>query len=306
MTQVTGGRLAGLHYGIMRTAGVLTAPMKNRGMRVLARTLAPLFDPSDAAVVDLPDGLGKLRYRLNDRYWGGLASPRFHYEPDVFRVLRSTLREPAYFLDCGANIGLWSVMGAALTGPQRTVAVEAAPATFEQLVGNAELNANSFTPVQAALWSSAGETLRLVVHARRHAGNSLVNRDDVVGHDGYEAVSVPTTTLDALADEYFPDATLPVLVKLDVEGAEAAALEGADRLLRDRDVLLVYEDHGHDDTCQATRAVLERGLQPFIIQDKGFRPVSSVEEVRELKVDAVRGYNFAACKPGSALLARLS
>ncbi len=78
---------------------------------------------------------------------------------------------------------------------------------------------------------------------------------------------LPVTTL-ALRDLEIDG---PAVVKLDVEGAEIAAVEG----LGDMDAMLVYEDFPRQG-MKVTRYLLERGWKLFT---DTFRPIRSVEQV---------------------------
>jgi hypothetical protein len=120
-----------------------------------------------------------------------------------------------------------------------------------------------------------------------HAGASIANGSNFVG-------SVETITLDAVADEYL-NPTDPVIVKLDVEGAEIDALKGASKLLA-LGTLIIYEDHGMDASSAVTKFVLEDlGLNVYFLDhNRELRRVFSAEDASALKVNRKKGYNFLA------------
>ena len=79
------------------------------------------------------------------------------YEPDVRAALKHFLKPGATFVDCGSNIGYFSVLAGHIVGSQgRVVSIEAIPVTYRLLERN--LQANGFgRAVNCALVSAPGE-----------------------------------------------------------------------------------------------------------------------------------------------------
>jgi FkbM family methyltransferase len=241
------------------------------------------------AVVDV--GSATLTLPALDFYWARYFYASVEYEPEVAHALRllGAVR-PALLLDCGANYGLWSVRAAAGEfGAHQVVAVEASRSTFEYLARNVSEYRGR------ALWSAISDKVGEVsfddsaVHEARHITESGGNR-------------VPATTIDALSGD-----ASAVMIKLDVEGAEAAALAGATATLQRADVVFLYEDHGADFECLATRAVQKAGLVTYFLSDDGkVSRVHTLEDVRRHRPSKTVGYNFAAVTPRGAYDARLA
>lgn len=83
------------------------------------------------------------------------------------------------------------------------------------------------------------------------------------------------TTIDAMTDRHF----IPDFIKMDIEGAEADALAGAEATLAARMPHLIIEVHGHDVERQCI-AILERhGYRPHIVNPrrwlKEHRPIEN-------------------------------
>jgi hypothetical protein len=59
---------------------------------------------------------------------------------------------------------------------------------------------------------------------------------------------------------------------------------------------LIYEDHGKDATHAVTRFLIdELGLRVYSLADDGaFAPVTHIEMLDQIKMDARKGYNFVA------------
>jgi FkbM family methyltransferase len=301
-----GGALAALHLFCLRGLALFSRLAGGRGMQrctwILARRL---FGKRHNAILELRSG-GRLKIRLADGYWTRLLIPGYLYEPDIGSVLARVLAQPdVFFLDCGANIGYWSVVCSQLLPAGRILAVEASPPNYAQLAENAALNENRFQTVLSALWEREGEEAVIVSHELRHAGSSIVERRDKIGVAGYTEYTVPTATIDSLCARYVAGRAAKTVVKLDVEGAEIPALRGARNLFAHGQALLLYEEHGQDAECR---------VSDFVMTQLGFSvlhcgsharltPMRSLEEIRRLKTDIHAGYNFVAFPPGSSFAA---
>jgi FkbM family methyltransferase len=276
--------------------------MEHRGLGRTTWQLARFFDRDNSALLRIGDD-SFLRIHLDDGYWTALLDPQYRYESQMHEVLDAILTPETYFFDGGANIGYWSIL--VQNRARGVVAVEATPRTFERLQENAGLNGSQVTTRLGALWRADGEPLTIVTHARRHARSSVVTRRDEVGEGGYFAESVTSVTIDSLAGEYFSDASAPVILKLDVEGAEIAALEGAKRTFAERDVVVLYEDHGRDPSCGVSVYLADLGFKLFAFPSGASPEEVSPRQIAELKTEPKKGYNFAACEPESAFRDKL-
>jgi FkbM family methyltransferase len=179
------------------------------------------------------------------------------YEPAVTRFLRAELKPGDVVLDIGANIGLHS-LGAAkqlrdLGGDGRVIAFEPAADSLEKLRAAAECNklADLITLVPAAL----GERKH---KATLHADSRYDPADSGVRSlqaDGEVVQDVPVIRLDDWAREHSLE-RLDV-VKLDVEGSEAAALGGASRTLIRLQPRAVLVEDKRPDLRRRLHAVLD-------------------------------------------------
>jgi FkbM family methyltransferase len=146
-------------------------------------------------------------------------------EPAAF-LMRDLLRPGDVVIDGGANIGLYTLIGAASVGPTgRVIACEPSPANMDLLRDNVRLNDFDWVDLhEVALAAQAGQ-LTLHVFQPGSGYNSFAPADRTSGRE----IDVDVTTLDAIAGAYL-DRT--ALVKLDTEGAELLALRGAPQLLQ--------------------------------------------------------------------------
>jgi FkbM family methyltransferase len=97
-------------------------------------------------------------------------------------------------------------------------AFEPDPASFERLASVAAQDPSRITAVHAGL---ADHTSKARLLSARGAASRFLGADESGGED----VSVVSL------DEYFDGRRAPTLIKMDIEGAEASALQGAARLL---------------------------------------------------------------------------
>jgi hypothetical protein len=74
-------------------------------------------------------------FRSNDEYWSvGVTIGERLYEPEIDWLLRRATDRPYALIDCGANMGYWTILASSAPyGGHRAVAVEASRVTYEIL-----------------------------------------------------------------------------------------------------------------------------------------------------------------------------
>jgi FkbM family methyltransferase len=150
-------------------------------------------------------------------------------EQEELRALPHLLHPGETFIDCGANVGLWSLVAAPLVWPDgRVIAFEPNPSVAKRLAGVAVQS--SVIEVHAAALSDAPGALQLTA-GREH------NLAQISSEGG---LSVPATTLDAELDR------IPHGIKIDVEGFELKVLSGAVEALSHRPWLIVECNAQHN------------------------------------------------------------
>ena len=131
------------------------------------------------------------------------------------------------FLDGGANDGLYSLYASRRVGAAgRVLAIEPSPREFERLGANIRLNAlSNVEAMRIALGSTAGEAVLSIAEPGHEGQNTIGERvsNPKVVTTAHETVNVET--IEGLVERL--GLTRLDFVKLDVEGSEIDALEGA-------------------------------------------------------------------------------
>jgi FkbM family methyltransferase len=169
------------------------------------------------------------------------------------RWLAGMLKPGDAFCDAGAAIGFFSLLAARLVGPKGVVtAFEPAHESAERLRANVARNGfRSVEVVEAAVAARSGRAV-LAVEAGRWDAARLGGLDTTGRRT--RTVEVEVVTLDS----YFAGRRAPDILKLDVEGAEIEALEGAlDLIERSRPTLLVEVHWTGDRLARLARERLE-------------------------------------------------
>ena len=154
-------------------------------------------------------------------------------------------------LDCGANVGVFA-REALDAGAKLVVAIEPAPENLECLRRNfkPEIAAGKLIVYPKGVWDK-DDFLTLNVDPNNSAADSFV-----IQREGSQAmVKMPLTTIDKLAAELKLERV--DFIKMDIEGAEVKALDGAHGVLakyRPRMSLAVYHQADHPRSIPAAAA----------------------------------------------------
>jgi FkbM family methyltransferase len=195
--------------------------------------------PGTKLWIRIPDGLGSgLWMHADPRFDLGYANG--DYEPWIQDLLKSELRPGDCYYDVGAHTGFFSMIASRFVGPSgRILAFEPDPDNAAGLRANVARNdMTQVTVVEAAVWSAPG---KLTFERASDASNRTQGRVTASVDSRLARISVSAIRLDDLALEARYPA--PHLIKMDVEGAEWGALQGASRLLREARPKLLCEVH---------------------------------------------------------------
>lgn len=175
------------------------------------------------------------------------------YEEAVERTLSLSLQPGSVFYDVGAHIGVLSLVAARLVGARGKVfAFEADPANATRI--EEHVRRNGFEQIHilpCAVWSS-GAHLRF----ERASAQSSLNQGAVATG---QVKTANTLDVQAIAiDEFARGHAPPDLIKIDVEGAEAAVLRGSEQIFATKKPLLICEVHHEESSREVSRWLLDR------------------------------------------------
>lgn len=157
------------------------------------------------------------------------AIPHFVPESQPYTWIRERLKPGDIALDCGANIGLYSVMMATRAGTTGSVhAFEPSPKACSDLSRVLRLNRIHWVVVNnCALSDSGGEAVFREISGRAvqlgGAHSAALRNPSTPSVSNKNDMEVPTTTLDAYVEQ---KRIIPRLIRIDVKRRELAVLEG--------------------------------------------------------------------------------
>ncbi len=210
-------------------AGLADAPGQWREPQLVANATLSVSEGFRFAIRPHTDDLGHIRQRTHQ----SLIAPLLGHLPPGGTAI-----------DAGANIGIFTANFSRAVGPEGSViAVEMMPETANSLRQTIAINdLRNVELIEMALSDEAGKVLDIGMPDASHFGQASIIRN----LDGGErSIAVTTTTLD--------DVTKGLervhVMKMDLEGAELLALQGARRTLQITDAVLyeVADQHAQID-----------------------------------------------------------
>ena len=215
-----------------------------------------------------------LQGRLRGYWWVMGASTHGcwlgSYENEKRELFERTITKGGIVYDVGANVGFYTLLAAVLTGPSgEVVSFEPLPRNLELLRRHLSLNRilNAIV-IEAAVTETTGTT------RFRATGDPSMT---AVSKNG--ELTVKTVALDRLiaAKQLRP----PSDIKIDVEGAEARVLAGAEHLLRTYHPRIFLSSHGAEIHRECCDRLAEWGycLHPIEGED-----ISSTDEILAVPV----------------------
>jgi FkbM family methyltransferase len=158
------------------------------------------------------------------------------------RIFERCLTPDTIFVDIGANCGYWSAYAASLVGPSGEVhAFEPVPHYFSMVRRLAELNPDYRITANQIACGARSETLSMTVVAP--GANNFNNYNTNIGSSSLaagfleharertEVIAVGVIPFDAYVRQHNLDLDRIGLIKIDVEGFEAAVFDGMQDVL---------------------------------------------------------------------------
>jgi FkbM family methyltransferase len=235
----------------------------------------------------------KIKFEKNDPYWSRLISKHFRYELELENWLRLECSADDFFVDCGANIGYWSVFVSKVLNVKNFVAIEPNPRVFQLLIENLRLNNVPEFALKGAVGdlSQGNSTTSIYLDIRpgMHVGASIYPENT----SSVEIFQVPSIQLMNVFEPAIKN-NQNILLKLDVEGAEISCINQISNSIRGR-VRIIYEDHGRDLECLTTKWLLStNAYKIYFLKSSGSIEIKSIDKLASLKKLRNKGYNLVA------------
>jgi len=189
-------------------------------------------------------------------------------ETKLTKFLIKNLRENDVFYDIGANHGFYTYLASEIC--KETHAFEPTPSLAKELRENLKNSPNVYVN-QIAVSDKNGEVILNLYDdsGRNTIKNNVVNNHLIRKIKHKNEVKVQTITLDT----YINTHSKPTFIKLDIEGAESDAIEGAKKFLQNNSPIIsieiVGEEKWSDSANNAVKKLITLNYAPYYITDTG-------------------------------------
>lgn len=238
---------------------------------------------------------GRTKEMVVPTFWGGTFSAilpeavsiqlwrRSYFDEPVCRTLIERLEPGCVFVDIGAHMGLFSLLGSALVGPKgKVIAIEAMPSTFERLTTNVIANRahDNILLHQGAAFDKRQE---LEFSDYGIIASSLNTAFTSRGQKGFATNAKKVKVQAAPADEIIAgfDPGRVDLIKIDAESSEKFVIAGLQKTLTTYKPTIVMEvgdissDQGSP-TAELIDILARNGYRPYEWSGGTLRPFVSV------------------------------
>ena len=240
-----------------------------------------------------------------------LLSVNGEYEDWELDVFSACICEGDTVIDVGAHIGLYTLEAARAVGPAgRVLAFEPAVTNFEILGRNVARNGYANVSLTPAAVSSRTGSGVLVCSTTNSGDHRFLDRPG----DGSE-VTVETVTLDSELSASSAHSLPPVsVIKMDIQGAEPAAWDGAQRLVGAATDLVLFTEvspshlEGRGGATAYLEKLVSQGFALFEVDEHTRRlsPISPATLVGCAPADGRERHTDLVCAKGPGAHTRLS
>ena len=224
----------------MSTASRLRHSFVGRFIRKGIHTVYHQRNPAGKPVSYRVPGGAEIQLFPEGEVAGFLTVQRF-FERTELALVSAYLKPGMTVIDVGANIGLYSILAEKrMDGTGIVWAFEPSSESFHRLGKNLQLNAcQRVRPFRVALSAQASPSMKLKSDAGFGDAYRYLSSDSS-GWRGRGSRMVPVTTLDLFSRDH--EIGGAAFLKIDVEGGEYLALQGAQEFLKaNQEVCIMFE-----------------------------------------------------------------
>jgi FkbM family methyltransferase len=183
------------------------------------------------------------------------------------------LRDDAAVLDIGANLGWYSLLVGRRFPKARIHAFEPEPRNLALLRANLKQNRIDNVVVHPVAVAERSGTMKFYPYADKNMG-----RHSLVPQEGLAPIDVPVVAIDDFLQQERIDPAAVGFVKIDVEGYELPALQGAASLLAARPQILAefapkYVRRAGSDPAAMLQFLQTAGFAAFECSNDGLQPL---------------------------------
>ncbi len=142
-----------------------------------------------------------------------------------------------FFLDCGSNYGFYSLFVAGLNSSNKVISIEASKKTIELLKRNKELNHFSNIILYNVALSNTDDNIVVF-------NESVNDWESSISHKSFKLSNqdkILTKKIDTIIDYENVKDNQTLFIKLDIEGNEFKAIEGAYKTIRNFEPIVIIE-----------------------------------------------------------------
>lgn len=245
---------------VMKLTPMITRRISRRNAHRIVMRIPPHLGHFDAVIpfrgikmkIFTGESMGRIMYYFGD------------WEPKQNDFFEAYIKPGMLLFDIGANMGFYSLFAA--THGARSVAFEPDPDIIKNyLKFNTELNKvpDRIIIVNEAVADKAG-TLKFYLH---RPGSWGAGRIFKLSDENNPTIDVKTNSIDFYVQKYGK----PDVIKMDIEGAEVFAIEGAENLLKRGDAPLLMIEFHPGEILEATGGGITMDMIINQLQDYGYK-----------------------------------
>ena len=231
-------------------------------------------------------------HRETDLFWRGIFTA---YESVSLKSWAAISKEGTVVLDVGANTGIFSMLAKAINPKAKVVAFEPIPYNIQLLKKNIAANDFDIEVVEKAISNEVGScTMYVKPDTVNYMTSVNTNREE---NSETVELEVPIISIDQFVkDAHFEKVDM---IKLDVEGHEPEALQGALEVIRRDLPTMLVEVLSDEDGLKIMEILKPFPYQFYQIEENYVDPKdSTAKRVETLKYN--KGQNFLICTDETA------